>query len=83
MECSGHIRDGVGSFIDEGLGCLSKWERDRANEIAGGGTMGRGRGLLEGRLETIREGRRLIEEGLHGAYRRRGGEFFREGMSCY
>ena len=59
MECSGHIRDGVGSFIDEGLGCLSKWERDEANEIAGGGTMGRGRGLLEGRLETIREG-------LHG-----------------
>ena len=78
MECSGHIRDGVGSFIDEGLGCLSKWERDGAKEIAGGGTMGRGRGLLEGRLETIREGRRL-----HGAYRRRGGEFFREGMSCY
>ena len=70
MECSGHIRDGVGSFIDEGLGCLSKWERDEANEIAGGGTMGRGRGLLEGRLETIREGRRLIEEGLHGAYLR-------------
>ena len=76
MECSGHIRDGVGSFIDEGLGCLSKRERGKANEIAGGGTMGRGRGLLEGRLETIREG-------LHGAYRRRGGEFFREGMSCY
>ena len=27
MEWSGHIRDGVGSFIDEGLGCLSKWDR--------------------------------------------------------
>ena len=58
MECSGHIRDGVGSFIDEGLGCLSERERGKANEIAGRGTM-RGRGLLEGRLETIREG-------LHG-----------------
>ena len=73
----------MGSFIDEGLGCLSKRERGGANEIAGGGTMGRGRGLLEGRLENIRAGRRLIEEGRHGAYRRRGGEFFREGMSCY
>ena len=31
--------------------------------------------FLEGRLETIREGRRLIEEGLHGAYRRRVGSF--------
>lgn len=50
MECSGHIRDGVGSFIDEGLGCLSKWERDEANEIAGGGTMGRGRGLFGGKV---------------------------------
>ena len=80
MECSGHIRDGVGSFIDEGLGCLSERERGGANEIAGGGTMGRGRGLLEGRLETIREG-------LHGAAARslsqKVGEFFREGMSCY
>ena len=42
--------------------------------------MGRGRGLLEGRLETIREG-------LHGAAARslsqKVGEFFREGMSCY
>ena len=52
MECSGHIRDGLGSVIDEGLGCLSERERGGANEIAGGGTMGRGRG-----------GRRLIEEG--------------------
>lgn len=27
----------MGSFIDEGLGCLSKRERGGANEIAGGG----------------------------------------------
>lgn len=46
-----------------------------ANEIAGGGTMGRGRGLLEGTLKTIREGWRLIEEGLHEVYRRRGGVY--------
>ena len=65
----------MGSFIDEGLGCLSERERGEANEIAGGGTMGRGRGLLEGRLENIREGRRLIEEGLHEVYRRRGGVY--------
>ena len=45
----------MGSFIDEGLGCLSERERGGANEIAGGGTMGRGRGLLEGKLKTIRE----------------------------
>ena len=53
----------MGSFIDEGLGCLSKRERGGANEIAGGGTMGRGRGLLEGRLETIREGGGSLKKG--------------------
>lgn len=68
MECSGYIRDGVGSFIDEGLGCLLKWEWDEVNEIVGGGIMGRGRGFLEGRLEIIREGWRFIEEGLYGVY---------------
>lgn len=75
MEFSGHIGDGVGSFIDEGLGCLSDRERGGANEIAGGGTMVRGRGLLEGSLKTVREGWRLIEEGLHEVYRRRGGVY--------
>ena len=41
----------------------------------GGGTMARGRGLLEERLKTVREGWRLIEEGLHEVYRRRGGVY--------
>lgn len=40
----------MGSFIDEGLGCLSKRERGGANEIAGGGTMGRGRGPFRGKV---------------------------------